>query len=66
MRNAQKRLVGKRAGKRLLGKARRRWVGNIKMDLERVRYERVDWILSFQDLVSTVMNCRVPNMRKIS
>ena len=31
-------LVGKSEGKRRLGRPRRRWVDNIKMDLQEVRY----------------------------
>ena len=54
-------LVGKPEGKRPLGKPRRRWVDNIRMDLQ-----DVDWIGLAQDrdrwrtLVSAVMNLRVP------
>ena len=59
-------LVGKPEGKRPLGSSRRRWEDNIKMDLEEVgrvcgdRMELVqdrDW---WRELVSTVMNFRVP------
>jgi hypothetical protein len=39
-RNAYRIMVGKLEGKRLLGRPRRRWVDNIKMDL---RYDRVVW-----------------------
>ena len=58
-------LVGKPEGKRPLGKPRRRWVDNIRMDLQEVGYGSVDWIGLAQDrdrwqmLVSTVMNLRV-------
>ena len=58
-------LVGKPEGKRPLGRPRRRWVDNIRMDLqEGCGY--VDWIGLAQDrdrwrtLVSAVMNLRVP------
>jgi hypothetical protein len=57
--------VGKREGKRPLGRPRRRWEDNIKMDLEEVGYGGMDWIELAQDrdrwqaLVSTVMNFRV-------
>ena len=37
-------LVGKSDGKRPLGRSRRRWEDNIKMDLQEVRYEGMDWI----------------------
>ena len=59
-------LVGKPEGKRPLGRPRRRWVDNIRMDLQKVGCGYVDWIGLAQDrdrwqtLVSTVMNFRVP------
>jgi len=59
-------LVGKPEGKRPLGRPRRRWVNNIRMDLQEVGCGYVDWIGVAQDrdrwrtLVSTVMNLRVP------
>jgi len=59
-------LVGKPEGKRPLGRPRRRCVGNIKMNLQEVGCEYMDWIGLAQDrdrwrtLVSTVMNLRVP------
>ena len=59
-------LVGKPEGKRPLGRPRRRWVDNIRMDLQEVGCEYVDWIGLAQDrdswrtLESTVMNLRVP------
>ena len=59
-------LVGKPEGKRLLGRARRRWEDNIKTDLQEVRCVGMDWIDMAQDrdswraLVSAVMNLRVP------
>jgi hypothetical protein len=37
-------LVGKPEGKRLLGRPKRRWVDNIKMDLGEVGWGDVDWI----------------------
>jgi hypothetical protein len=58
--------VGKPEGKRPLGRPRRRWVDNIRMDLQEVRCEYMDWIGLVQDrdrwrrLVSAVMNLRVP------
>ena len=59
-------LVGKPEGKRPLGRPRRRWVDNIRMDLKDVGFGHVDWIGLAQDrdrcrtLVSAVMNLRVP------
>jgi len=65
-------LVGKPEEKRPLGRPRRRWEDNIKMDLQEVGGGCGDWMELAQDrdrwraLVSTVMNLRVPNMRGIS
>jgi hypothetical protein len=42
-RNAYRLLVGKREGKRPLGRPRHRWVDNIKMDLGEVGWGDVDW-----------------------
>ena len=59
-------LVGKPEGKRPLGRLRRRWDDNIKMDLQEVGCGCVDWIELAQDrerwraLVNAVMNLRVP------
>jgi len=59
-------LVGKPDGKRPLGRPRRRWVDNIRMDLREVGCGYMDWIGLAQDrdswrtLVSAVMNLRVP------
>ena len=59
-------LVGKPEGKRPLGRPRRRWEDNIKMDLQEVGRSCGDWTESAQDrdswraLVSTVMNFGVP------
>jgi len=59
-------LVGKPEGKRPLGRPRRRWVDNIRMDIQEVGCGYVDWIRLAQDreswrtLVSAVMNFRVP------
>ena len=59
-------LVGKPEGKRPLGRPRRRWEDNIKMDLQEVGAGCEDWMELAQDrdrwraLVSTVMNLRVP------
>jgi hypothetical protein len=65
-RNAYRILVGKPEGKRQLGRARRRWVDNTKMDLREIGWGGMDWIDLAQDsdqwkaLVDTVMNLRVP------
>jgi len=59
-------LVGKPEGRRPLGKPRRRWEDNIRMDLREVGCGYVDWMELTQDtdswraLVSAVMNLRVP------
>jgi len=42
-------LVGKPEGKRPVGRPRRRWVGNIRMDLQEVGCEYMDWIGLAQD-----------------
>ena len=58
--------VGKPEGRRPLGRPRRRWVDNIRMDLQEVGCGYMDWIGLAQDrdrlrtLVSAVMNLRVP------
>jgi hypothetical protein len=65
-RDAYRILVGKPEGKRPLGRERRRWVNNIKMDLREIGWGGMDWIDLAQDknqwrtLVNTVMNLRVP------
>jgi hypothetical protein len=57
-------LVGKPEGKRPLGRPRRRWEDNIKMDLQEVGFLGMDWIELAQDrerwraLVNAVMNLR--------
>jgi hypothetical protein len=43
-RNAYRLLMGKSEGKRPLGRPRRRWVDNIRMDLGEVGWGDVDWI----------------------
>jgi len=64
-------LVGKPEEKRPLGRPRRRWEDNIKMDLQEIGCGGVDWMELAQDrnrwwaLVSTVMNLRVPKMQGI-
>ena len=59
-------LLGKPEGKRPLGRPRHRWQDNIKMDLQEVGCEGMDWIDLAQDrdgwhaLVNMVMNLLVP------
>jgi hypothetical protein len=65
-RNAYKILVRKPEGKRPLGRPRRRWVDNIKMDLREIGWDDMDCIELAQDrdqwraLVNTAMNLWVP------
>jgi hypothetical protein len=65
-RNAYRLLVGKLEGKRPLGRPRRRWVVNIRMDLGEVGWGDVDWIGLAKDrnrwraLVNSVLNLQVP------
>jgi hypothetical protein len=64
-RSAYRLLVGKLEGKRPLGRPRRRWVDNIRMDLGEVGWGVVDWISLAQDrnrwraVVNSVLNLRV-------
>jgi hypothetical protein len=44
-------LVGRPEGKRLLGRPRRRWEYNIKMDLREIRIDEANWIQLAQDRV---------------
>jgi hypothetical protein len=67
LRGAYNILVGKPEGRRPLGRPRRRWKDNIKMDQRVIGFGDVDWIhLAAQDrdrwraLVNTVMSLRVP------
>jgi hypothetical protein len=65
-RTAYRMLVGMPEEKRPLGRPRRRWVDNIKMDLREIGWEVMDWIDVAQNrdkrrgLVNTVINLRVP------
>jgi hypothetical protein len=64
-RNAYRILVGKPEGNIPLGRTRRRWVDNIKMDLRGIGWDGVDWIDMAQDRdqwrahVNTVLNLRI-------
>jgi hypothetical protein len=64
-RNAYRILVGKPEGKRPLGRPRRRWLDNIKLDLGEIKWDGIDWIDVAQDvdqwraLLNTVMNLRI-------
>jgi hypothetical protein len=66
VRGAHDVLVGRPEGRRPLGRPRRRWEDNIKMDLGERGFRDVDWIHWAQDrdrwraVVNTVMNLRVP------
>jgi hypothetical protein len=59
-------LVGRAEGKRPLGRLRRRWEYNIKLDLREAGIDEVNWIQLAQNrvqwwaFVNTVMNLRVP------
>ena len=63
VRSALKILTGKPTGKRPLGRPRRRWEDNIRMDLEEIG---ISWVDSAQDrnywraLVNAALNLRVP------
>jgi hypothetical protein len=65
-RGAYRVLVGRPEGKRPLGRPRRRWEDNIKMDLGEIRIDGANWIQLARDrvqwraFVNTVMNLRVP------
>jgi hypothetical protein len=65
-RNAYRIYVGEPEGKTPLGKSRRRWVDNIKMDLIEIGWAGMHWIDLIQDrdqwraLVNLVLNLRVP------
>jgi hypothetical protein len=65
-RNAYKILVGNPEGKRPLGRPRRRWVDNMKMDLREIGWDSINWIdlgqgrYQCRALMNMVMNLRVP------
>jgi hypothetical protein len=64
--NAYRIFVGEPEEKGSLGRPRRRWVDNIKMDLREIKWDGMDWIDLAQDknhrrsLVNTVMKLQVP------
>jgi hypothetical protein len=64
--NAYRILVGKPEGKRPRGRATRRWMDNIKMNLREIGWDGMDWIELAQDrdqwraLVNTVIKLRIP------
>jgi hypothetical protein len=64
--NAYRVLVGKPQGKRPLGRPRRRWVDNIKMNPREIGWDGMDWIVLAYDgdqwraFVNKVMNLRIP------
>ena len=65
-RNTFKILTGKPTGKRTLGRPRRRWEDNIRMDLEEIGINAGNWVDSVQDrnywraLVNAALYLRVP------
>jgi hypothetical protein len=67
-RNAYRILVGKPEKKRPLGRTKRRWVDNFKMDLREIGWDDMDWIDLAQDMeqwravVNTVMNYTRPTL----
>ena len=65
-RNAFKILIDKPKGKIPLGRPRRRWEGNIRMDLEELGINAGNWVDSAKDrnywraFVNAALNLRVP------
>jgi hypothetical protein len=57
VRGAYNILVGKPKGRRPLGRPRRRWEDNIKMDLSEIGFEDVDWIHLAQDRDKWLNSC---------
>jgi hypothetical protein len=59
-------LVGRTDGKRPLGRPRRRWEDNIKLDLREIGIDGANWIqlaqdrVQWRDFVNAMMNFRVP------
>jgi hypothetical protein len=64
-RNVYRILVGKQEGKRPLGRPRRMWVCNNRIDLREIGWDGVDWIDLAQDtdqwraLVNTILDARI-------
>jgi hypothetical protein len=65
-RNAYRILVGKPEGKKPLGRPRRSWEDNIKIDLREIGWDDMSWIDLAKDRdqwrahVNTIMNLRGP------
>jgi hypothetical protein len=65
-RNSYRILMGKPEGKRPMGRQRRRWVDNIKIDLTETGRDGMDWMDLVQDsdywraLVNKIMNFLIP------
>jgi hypothetical protein len=59
-RNVYRILVGKPEGKTPLGRPRRRWVDNIKMDLREIEWDVARDRDQWRAFVNTVLNLRVP------
>jgi hypothetical protein len=63
-------LVGRPEGKRSLGRPRRRWEDNMKLDLREIGIDGANWIRLAQNMVqwrafvNTVMNLRVPKRKQ--
>jgi hypothetical protein len=59
-------LVGRPEGKKPLGRPRRRWENNIKLELREIRIDGANWIRLAQDraqwraFVTTAVNLRIP------
>jgi hypothetical protein len=60
-RGAHRILVGRPDGRRPLGRPRRRWEYNIKMDLQEVRWRCIDWIDMAQDRGKVACSCECGN-----
>jgi hypothetical protein len=66
--NLHRIMMGQPEGRRLLGRPRRMWVDNIKMDLREIEWDVLVWTLhdlaqvrdQWRALVNTIMNLRFP------